>query len=101
MAPTTQKALYLKEKCGDYIIGDVLVPKPGKGEVLLKIIATSLNPVDWFIKRHGLFIDKYPTILGTDVAGVVEEIGEGVSEWKQGDKVYAVFFEVLQKLASF
>jgi NADPH:quinone reductase-like Zn-dependent oxidoreductase len=87
MAPTTQKALYLAEKFGEYIVGDVPVPKPGKGEVLLKIIATSLNPVDWFIKKYGLFIEKFPAILGLDLAGVVEDVGEGVSEWTRGDKV--------------
>ncbi|KAF5327331.1 hypothetical protein D9619_004012 [Psilocybe cf. subviscida] len=69
-------------------ISDIPVPKPGDGQVLIKIIATSLNPVDWKIKTHGLFLEKYPAILGTDLAGVVEEVGQGVDEWKHGDRVY-------------
>ncbi|KAF5324284.1 hypothetical protein D9619_011084 [Psilocybe cf. subviscida] len=88
MAPTTQKALYLPQKFGDYTIGDIPVPKPGKGEVLLKVVATSLNPVDWKIKKYGIFLENFPAILGTDLAGVVEEVGEGVTEWKHGDKVF-------------
>lgn len=87
MAPTTQKALYLPEKFGDYTVGDIPVPKPGNGEVLLKVIATSLNPVDWKIKKYGIFLEQFPALLGTDLAGVVEEVGEGVTEWKHGDKV--------------
>lgn len=87
MAPTTQKALWVNKKFGDYVVGDIPVPKPGQGQVLIKIIATSLNPVDWKIKTHGLFLEKYPAILGTDIAGVVEEVGGGVDEWKHGDRV--------------
>ncbi|KAF8188627.1 chaperonin 10-like protein [Pholiota molesta] len=74
-----QKALILTKKFGDFTRA---------GEVLVKIIATSLNPVDWKIQKYGIIIENYPAILGTDVSGEVEEVGEGVIEFKKGDRVF-------------
>ena len=39
-----------------------------------------MNPVDWKIQKHGWFVNEYPAVLGTDIAGEVVELGEGVSE---------------------
>jgi NADPH:quinone reductase-like Zn-dependent oxidoreductase len=70
--------------------GDVPDPKPGAGEVLVKVTATSLNPVDWKV-RAGYMKDimpmQLPAILGRDVAGVVAALGAGVTRFKVGDKV--------------
>jgi len=69
-------------------IGDVPKPQAGEGQVLIKVAATSINRPD-LVQREG----KYPPppgdseILGLEVAGVVEEIGAGVSGWKTGDRV--------------
>ena len=62
-------------------------PKAGSGEILVKIHATALNPVDWKIQVYNFFIEQYPAILGTDSAGTVEELGEGVTGFAKGDKV--------------
>jgi NADPH:quinone reductase-like Zn-dependent oxidoreductase len=43
--------------------------------------------VDWKVQQHGIFVEKYPASLGTDIAGVIEEVGEGVTAFKKGDKV--------------
>ncbi|TFK36707.1 chaperonin 10-like protein [Crucibulum laeve] len=86
--PTTQKALVLPSKFGELIIQDIPVPRPGPGQILVKIKSTSLNPVDWKIQKHGWFIDQFPAILGTDIAGDVEAIGEGVTQWSKGDRVF-------------
>ncbi|KAJ3545786.1 hypothetical protein NMY22_g2299 [Coprinellus aureogranulatus] len=89
MAPTQQKALLLKEKFGDFAVGEVAVPKPGKDEVLVKIYSTALNPLDWKLRRFGFLLEKYPAILGLDIAGEVVELGEGVSsKVVVGDKVF-------------
>lgn len=89
MSPT-QKALYVNKKFGDLVIEDApIYNKPGPGEILIKIKATSLNPIDWKNQKYGVFIEEYPAILGGDVAGDVEELGEGVKEFKKGDRVYA------------
>lgn len=66
-------------------------PQPGPGEVLVKVHATSVNPVDWAIRggylRH---VREYelPLIPGWDFSGVIESVAEGVDEWKPGDEVY-------------
>ena len=49
--------------------------------------ACALNPVDWKIQSYGIFIEEYPAILGVDLAGVVEEVGDGVENLKRGDRV--------------
>ena len=91
MTPSTQKALLLTKKYGDLIISEIAVPKPGTGEVLIKLRATSLNPVDWKIQKLGFFVEEFPAILGTDLAGDIEEVGEGVTDLKKGDKVYVFY----------
>ena len=91
MSPS-QRALYLDKRFGNFVVQDAPIYKPGPGEILIKIQATSLNPVDWKIQKYGVFVEKFPAILGTDVAGDVEELGEGVNEFKKGDRVYASLF---------
>jgi NADPH:quinone reductase-like Zn-dependent oxidoreductase len=58
------------------------VPQPGAGEVLIKVRAAGVNPVDWksAMRRLGM-------VPGTDVAGVIDTLGEGVTSWKVGDQV--------------
>lgn len=72
-------------------IDEIPVPKPAPDEVLIKVHATSVNPVDWKI-REGLRKDKFPAklplTLGWDVSGILEDIGEKVSAFKKGDEVY-------------
>ncbi|EPQ52564.1 GroES-like protein [Gloeophyllum trabeum ATCC 11539] len=82
-----QKALYLKEKQGAWEVGTKEVQKPGPGELLIKIAATALNPVDWKIQKYGMVVQNYPAILGTDAAGTVEAVGEGVTSFANGDRV--------------
>uniref|UniRef100_F6HWN2 Enoyl reductase (ER) domain-containing protein n=1 Tax=Vitis vinifera TaxID=29760 RepID=F6HWN2_VITVI len=72
---------------------EVPVPAPAKDEVLLKLEAASLNPVDWKIQKgmlRPLFPCKFPHIPVTDVAGEVVEVGSGVKDFKAGDKVVSV-----------
>lgn len=69
---------------------DVPTPEPGSNEVLVKVAATSVNPVDWKI-RSGAMKDlmpvQLPYILGYDVAGEVVKAGAGVSELQPGQRV--------------
>ncbi|HEX4372571.1 MAG TPA: NADP-dependent oxidoreductase [Puia sp.] len=71
---------------------DVPRPKPAADEVLIKIYATGVNPVDWKI-REGARKEKFPTnfplIPGWDVSGVIEEVGTGIINFKKGDEVYS------------
>lgn len=71
------------------------VPKPvaRAGEVLVRTIATSINPVDWKL-RSGAMKDRWqldlPAILGRDLSGAVEALGEGVGAFKQGEFVFGL-----------
>ena len=72
-------------------LGEVERPVPGEGQVLVKTFATSINRPD-MVQRQG----KYPPpagdsdILGLEVAGVIEELGAGVTGWKKGDRVMSL-----------
>ena len=87
MAPLTQKALFLDAKFGNFSVDTAPIPKPGSGEILVKIKTAALNPVDWKVQKYDFPVEKYPAILGTDIAGDVEEVGEGVTEFQKGDRV--------------
>jgi NADPH:quinone reductase-like Zn-dependent oxidoreductase len=67
-------------------------PKPGTGELLVKVRAAGVNPVDWKIRRGDLKLFlwlSFPYVPGGDVAGEVVEVGPGVSQFKPGDAVVA------------
>ena len=71
---------------------DLPRPKAGKGEVLVRVVAAGVNPVDWKIREGYLkemLPHAFPLVPGWDVAGVVEELGEGVSRFRRGEKVWA------------
>jgi NADPH2:quinone reductase len=62
------------------------IPKPSKGEVLVKIHAAGINFVDIYYRR-GYYKREYPYIPGQEASGVVESLGEGVTGFSQGDRV--------------
>jgi NADPH:quinone reductase-like Zn-dependent oxidoreductase len=72
MAPLNQKALILDAKFGNFSVSTAQVPKAGSGEILVKPKTAALNPVDWKIQKYGFLVEKFPAILGTDIAGDVE-----------------------------
>ncbi len=68
-------------------------PQPGAGEVLVRVAAVSINPVDWKMRSgeaKARFPLEFPAIIGRDVAGVVRQVGEGVEDFQPGDKVFAL-----------
>ena len=70
---------------------DIQKPTVKSGHVLVKIHATSVNTVDTMIRSMGPDLPlspAAPALLGMDFAGVVEEVGEGVENYKPGDEVY-------------
>jgi NADPH:quinone reductase-like Zn-dependent oxidoreductase len=84
----TQKVLLLPKASGDFVVSDAPIYKPGKDEVLVKIHAAALNPADWkVVTRFSYFLNHFPAVLGTDIAGEVVELGEGVSSFAIGDRV--------------
>ncbi len=86
------KALILEEFNQPYQLKEIEKPVAGEGQVLVKIAASAVNPLDLKIKvgQAGHAKAKLPTILGIDMAGVVEQVGEGVTSFKPGDEVYGM-----------
>jgi NADPH2:quinone reductase len=76
-------------------IHDVPVPKPNADQVLIKVIYSGSNPKDWKRPNYG-----EPHNSGDDIAGIVEEVGENVTEFKKGDRV-AAFHEMMAPGGSF
>jgi NADPH:quinone reductase-like Zn-dependent oxidoreductase len=83
-------------------IDDIPQPEPQAGELLLRVAAAALNPVDWMIRRgllQSFLQNTMPLTLGCDVAGTVEKLGPGVDGFGVGDSVYA--FIDLRRLGAF
>jgi NADPH:quinone reductase-like Zn-dependent oxidoreductase len=73
------------------VMEDIDQPQPGPGEILIRVKAASINQVDWKI-REG-YLHEYlspPVTLGSDIAGDIEAIGEGVDGWQVGTAVYGM-----------
>jgi len=86
---------------------DVDRPQIGEGDILVRVRAASVNPLDWHDARgepyflrlgSGLFTPK-PRILGVDLAGVVEAVGESATGLKVGDEVFGVCRGALAEFA--
>ena len=92
---STSRALFLTEKFGALEVGTKARPSPGPGEILVKEVAIGLNPIDWKIQAYGLFATEFPAIIGSDAAGEVVAVGEGVTQFKKGDKVYVGFSAIV------
>jgi NADPH:quinone reductase-like Zn-dependent oxidoreductase len=73
------------------LIDDVPRPTPGPGELLVRVAAAGVGPWDALIREHKSAVKvTLPLILGSDLSGVVEEVGPGVSTFQAGDEVYGV-----------
>ena len=88
------KAIVFEKFGGPEVLQVVDVPEPhaGPGQIRLRVTAAGLNPVDWKLaslpeaaERFGVTL---PSGFGADVAGVVDEVGDGVTEFALGDRVY-------------
>ena len=80
---------------------DLPDPIPGPGEVRVRVLAVSVNPVDWKMRSgeaRERFPVEFPGVLGRDLAGMVESIGEGVTGFAEGDKVFALALHTYAEL---
>jgi NADPH:quinone reductase-like Zn-dependent oxidoreductase len=92
-AQTTMKAVRIHEYGGPEVLKheDVAKPKPAAGEVLVRIHAAGVNPVDYKIRagaRKERLPFTLPIIIGYDLSGVVESVGEDVKDLKEGSEVF-------------
>ena len=87
------QAIAVSEYGGSPVVTELPKPKPGPGQLLIKVHAASLNPMDrniadggWKERMPGTF----PMVLGADVAGVVEALGDGAKRFSPGDEVFGI-----------
>jgi NADPH:quinone reductase-like Zn-dependent oxidoreductase len=75
------------------VIGQVPRPAPNADQVLIRLKAAGVNPADWK-NRAGLFkqfmLQQFPWTPGLEGSGIVEEVGENVTDFKKGDEVYGI-----------
>ncbi len=85
-------AYIVNEPNGPFLPIDTPCPAPAAGEVLVRIHASGVNPLDTKIRaaKAAHAQQPLPAILGIDMAGTVEEVGEGVTSFKAGDEVYGM-----------
>jgi NADPH:quinone reductase-like Zn-dependent oxidoreductase len=93
-SPTTMRAFVLKEYGGPAAaeIREVPQPSPAAGEILVRVQAAGLNPVDYKFRQGKLKVvyrPKLPLIMGNELAGTVAARGAGVTEFTDGDRVFA------------
>jgi NADPH:quinone reductase-like Zn-dependent oxidoreductase len=89
---TTMRAIRQETLGGPEVLELVEVPRPSPipTEVLVRTVAAGVNPVDWKSRAHGGFLGEPPFTVGWDVAGVVEEVGYGVTRFAVGDRVFGM-----------
>jgi NADPH:quinone reductase-like Zn-dependent oxidoreductase len=88
------KAIRIHAYGGTNVLVHEDAPRPaaGAGEVLIRLYATTVNPFDCAVRAGflaGYFNHTLPLIPGTDVSGIVEDVGAGVTSFARGDSVYA------------
>ncbi|MFZ0583330.1 MAG: alcohol dehydrogenase [Candidatus Acidiferrales bacterium] len=81
------KAVQVPKPGADFEIVEREIPKPAAGEVRIKVKACGICHSDMFTKEGAWPGIEYPRVPGHEIAGVVDELGEGVSEWKKGQRV--------------
>ncbi|HEX4791542.1 MAG TPA: NADP-dependent oxidoreductase [Actinospica sp.] len=93
MSEKTMRAVVADRTGGPEVLQlrEVERPAPGMTEILVRVRAAGVNPTDWKSRSgHGLPGRTFPAILGYDVAGVIEEVGPGVTMYRPGDEVFGM-----------
>jgi len=87
IATAPMKVAQISKPGADFQIVEREIPKPGAGEVLIKVQACGICHSDVLTKEGGWPGIQYPRVPGHEVAGIIDEVGAGVSEWKKGQRV--------------
>lgn len=78
-------------------INDITLPEVGEGKVLIEVHAAGINPFDWKLQNgysKAYIPVTFPLTMGGDLAGVVKEVGSGVSQFRSGDEVYGQAYAI-------
>ena len=90
----SNQAAWYREEGKKLSVGEAELYKPAADEVLIRVHAAAVNPVDYKIQsamRAG-YVKKFPIVIGEDVAGIVDAAGAGVTRFKKGDRVAGELF---------
>jgi D-arabinose 1-dehydrogenase-like Zn-dependent alcohol dehydrogenase len=87
VAIAPMKAAQISKAGADFEIVEREIPKPGAGEVLIKVQACGVCHSDMFTKEGAWPGIQYPRVPGHEVAGLLEELGDGVSGWTKGQRI--------------
>jgi NADPH:quinone reductase-like Zn-dependent oxidoreductase len=82
------KAVIVEHRGEAGSLKEVPAPQPGEHEILVRVTAASVNPVDWKSRDRG--DRRLPFVLGQDFAGVVSALGPNVSKYREGDRVFGI-----------
>jgi NADPH:quinone reductase-like Zn-dependent oxidoreductase len=99
------KAIVYQKFGGTDVLQTVEQPTPTikANEVLVRVKAFSINPMDWKIRKGEMTLmsgAKFPKYTGADFAGIVEETGTAVNDFKKGDEVFGVVKNIMKEGAS-
>ncbi len=86
--PSSHKAAVVHEAGAQHQVVDRSLAPIGDDEVAVKVIATSINPVDWKMRDYRVFLSEYPAVLGSDASGEVVSAGKSVTNVAVGDRVF-------------
>ncbi len=85
-------------------LAELPVPEPGPAGILVRVHAAGMNPFDWKVAEgalKGVVEHRFPVVVGSDGAGVVEEVGADVANFRPGDRVYGQFMKVALGVGSY
>lgn len=83
----TNLAAVIPSAKANLVVEERAIPTPGPDEILIRNHAIGINPIDWRRHAFNFLIPSYPTILGTDLSGVVAAVGPGVTSFQPCDRV--------------
>ena len=84
------QAAFITQQGPPHVIqyGELPDPTPADGQVLVRVKAVAVNPIDTYIRGGLVAAPQFPYVIGSDVAGTVEAVGPGASRFKVGDRVW-------------
>ncbi|RFA09286.1 hypothetical protein B7R54_08630 [Subtercola boreus] len=86
-------AARIERRHAQLVVGPAPYTRPAAGQLVVKNRAVAINPLDWIIQAEGTLLYgwlNYPAVLGTDVSGEVVEVGDGVTRFSPGDRLFAL-----------
>lgn len=82
------KAVIVEHRGDAGSLKDIPAPEPSEREILVRVTAASVNPIDWKLRDRGE--RPLPFVLGQDFAGVVSAVGRGTSRYREGERIFGI-----------